>query len=221
MNLYDKKKLKEAKHRILLKDGSTLHFHPPFHEGESLKLQDFLLPHWKVGQTLEVEIGCGKGEFIARRAAQFPDRFFVGIDRRLDRHRLTEKKLSRINCESGKNWVVVFEDARAFLDHEIPPLSALHIYHPDPWPKNRHHKHRLFRSPVAKRWAEALKPGGILRLSTDHKEYYEEILAILETWDFLERITYFKKRRGEPVTHFENIFLSKGEPVYKACYFRK
>lgn len=216
------KVLKSTKHRILLADGRALHYHPPFRQSADLCLEDFLPAGWSPNKHLEIEIGCGKGEFLARRAAQFPERFFVGIDRRLDRHRLTENKLRRIdNSADAPNWVVIFEDARSFLRNTLPPISALHIYHPDPWPKSRHHKHRFFRSPVARAWAEALRPGGIFRLSTDHKEYFDEILAVVDTWNFLERITHFEKRSGSPTTHFEKIFLSKGEPVFKAGYFKK
>lgn len=215
------KTLKEGKHRILLKNGVELHYHPPFKKADSLRLHDFLPEQWSPERTpLEVEIGCGKGEFIAGRAAALSDRFFVGIDRRLDRHRLTENKLKRIQVADESNWRVLFEDARSFVKNEMPPLSALHVYHPDPWPKARHHKHRFFRSPVARAWAMALQKGGILRISTDHKEYYDEILAVCDSWDFLKKIVTFTKNRGSPVTHFEGIFLKKGEAVYKACYYR-
>lgn len=214
------KKLKTSKSRIVLKDGRELQYHVPRVETETLcSLQDNLPPEWK-GQSLEVEIGCGKGEYLARRAAANPQTFFVGIDRRHDRFALTEKKLKRL--AEGKNWVILEADARLFEMQHIPLLDCLHVYHPDPWPKARHHKHRFFRSPQAKAWSEALKPGAALRFSTDHSEYFEEVLEIVATWPHLKREWVYKKQshHGEPITHFEKIFLSKNEPVFKALFVR-
>jgi tRNA (guanine-N7-)-methyltransferase len=209
------KKIRPTQHCITLKDGHRLPFHNPIKERRELSLSDYVPENF---QSLEVEIGCGKGEFISRRALKYPERFFIGIDRRKDRHTLTYKKLLR---SDQKNWLILHEDARCFLESSLPQIQILHIYHPDPWPKEKHHKHRFFRSPDALKWAQAIRPGGELRLSTDHREYFEEILKILETWDFLEQQYVYTKRSGEPMTHFEGIFLKKNEPVYKAIYYRK
>jgi tRNA (guanine-N7-)-methyltransferase len=220
--------LKASQHRITLLDGRELQYHRPMATVEPLHLSDALPPEWKekilgaprVRHKLEVEIGPGKGEFLARRAAEHPDRFFLGIDRRLDRFRLTQKKLER--AAAGKNWCVLREDARAFLETELPPIQILHIYHPDPWPKTRHHKHRFFRSPDARRWAEAVVPGGELRLSTDHREYFIEIIDIVQSWKRFELGLVFEKRAhmGAAQSHFENIFFRKNEPVFKAVFVR-
>lgn len=213
------KKLNPSKHRIRLLDGRELHFHSPEKSASSVPLSSILPNHFDL-DTIEVEIGCGKGEFIAQRASVHSDRFFVGIDRRRDRFDLTEKKLHRQTTE--KNWILLHCDARQFLDDKLPPIQVLHIYHPDPWPKTKHHKHRFFRSPDAHTWASSIVSGGQLRISSDHREYFEEILDIVESWeDFsLELLLRKEHYMGDPVTHFEKIFLNKKEPVYKA-YFKK
>lgn len=213
------KQLKPSKHRIRLLDGRELHFHSPQKTEDSIKLSSLLPKHFDL-EAIEVEIGCGKGEFMAQRASVHNERYFVGIDRRKDRFDLTEKKLQRQTTE--KNWVLLHCDARQFLDQELPPIQVLHVYHPDPWPKAKQNKHRFFRSPDARAWASAIVVGGQLRVSSDHREYFEEILDILESWeDFsLELVVRKEHYLGDPITHFEKIFLSKKEPVYKA-YFKK
>src|SRR4051812_40290906 len=105
------KKLKATKHRIVLSDGRELQYHLPMRRSEALSLRSHL-PEEAATLPLEVEIGPGKGEFIAARAALHPERFFVGIDRRQDRFDLTEKKLLRKT--EGKNWVLIRDDARGF-----------------------------------------------------------------------------------------------------------
>jgi len=209
------KMLKDSQSRIYLRDGRALHFHVPRPEAP-VSLTALLPAHF---ERLEVEIGCGKGEFISRRAARHPHSFFVGIDRRMDRYQLTTRKLERTE---GKNWLLLFEDARAFRPEGLPSIDMLHLYHPDPWPKNRHHKHRFFRSPDARAFAEKIKPNGEFRLSTDHREYFEEMLDIAETWTFLKLELAYRKESfmGDPLTHFEGIFLRKREPVFKAVFRR-
>ncbi len=219
------KSLKVNKHRIELWDGRELQYHRPRQRAEALSLSA-LIPPERQGQRLEVEIGPGKGEFLADRARHFPDRFFIGIDRRLDRVRLTEKKLQRIspstNTIASSNWIILREDARSFLEAGIPPIDGLHLYQPDPWPKARHHKHRFFRSPDARQWAEALKPRAFFAFSTDDRAYFEEMIDIVRTWGFLDLGWAWKKTHLSAIakTHFEAIFLRQRKAVYKAVFVR-
>jgi tRNA (guanine-N7-)-methyltransferase len=217
------KKIKASKHRILLWNGLELQFHRPLDKSTPLSLAD-MIPNSMREWPLEVEIGPGKGEYLAARAREFPDRFFIGIDRRWDRVRLTEKKLQKNDLsDGGQNWIILREDARSFLEAGIPALNGLHLYQPDPWPKERHHKHRFFRSPDARQWAESLKPGSFFSFSTDHMGYFEEMLDIVKTWGFLELGWAWQKSHlsGKPKTYFEGIFLKQRKPVYKAVFIRK
>jgi tRNA (guanine-N7-)-methyltransferase len=202
-------------HTLELKDGRTLFFHRPLPPKNPLDLQSFIESGYK---QLEVEIGAGTGRFLAERAQKYPDRFFIGIDKKKDRIDSTFSKLSRTG---QNNWKLLRTDARNFLDLELPPINTLHVYHPDPWPKKRHHKHRFFRSPDAKHWAQAIVKGGEFRISTDQPDYFEEIIAITESWDFLELELALVKRSGKAQSRFEEIFLKQNLPVYKAYFKRK
>jgi len=200
---------------IETKDGRKLDFHRPLPPKESLDLHSFIEEGFQ--HSLEVEIGAGTGRFIAQRAQQYPERFFIGIDRKKDRIDASFEKLNRLG---QKNWRLLRTDARSFLERQLPPLQILHVYHPDPWPKKRHHKHRFFRSLDARHWAQAIVPGGELRLSSDQGDYFEEILAIVHSWDFLQLEFCAVKRSGKAQSRFEEIFLQQKLPVYKAS-FRK
>lgn len=224
----DRKALKESKNRILLWNGEELQFHCPRPKGSPLELGQYI-PEACKSWPLEVEIGPGKGELLAARARAFPNHYFIGIDRRVDRVRLSENKLKKFTDQKNlaadelsgpKNWTVLREDARCFLSNELPKLDGLHLYQPDPWPKDRHHKHRFFRSPDAQKWAAALKVGGFFSFSTDHNGYFQEMIDIVKTWGFLEMNWAWKKTRlsGPAKTHFEGIFLRQNKPVYKALY---
>ena len=165
-----------------------------------------------------MEIGCGTGRFLAKRSVAYPERFFIGVDKKKDRFTSTTEKLARTGVQ---NWKILRTDAKCFLEHMVPPIAVLHVYHPDPWPKKKHHKHRFFRSPDARHWAAAVVSGGELRLSTDQADYYEEILAIVESWDLFVLQFAAVKRAGTPASRFEEIFLNNNEPAYKAYFRRK
>jgi tRNA (guanine-N7-)-methyltransferase len=208
-------KIKDSQSRIHLWDDSYVQFHRPLDKVDPLDLSKLIPPEFK-SLPLEIEIGCGKGEFIANRSATFKDRFFIGIDRRMDRIKLTQNKVQKHPC------LIVHEDARRFLAGGLPQnILALHLYHPDPWPKAKHHKHRFFRSPDALRWISSIRDGGFFYLSTDHREYFEEILDIIATWKpLLSSEIVFRKEHfhSAPKTHFESLFLKKKEPVFKAVF---
>lgn len=206
--------LKQENAFITLDDGRKLPFHRPMPHKESHSLAEYVPAEFS---QLEVEIGSGTGRFLANRAKKYPERFFIGIDKKKDRIHHTEEKLERVGFQ---NWKLVWSDARMFLGQKLPEIDVLHVYHPDPWPKKRHHKHRFFRSPDAKHWSEAIKKGGELRLSTDQDDYFEEIMAIVQSWKLFDLEFTCVKRTGAAQSRFEEIFLNQNLPVYKA-YFRK
>jgi tRNA (guanine-N7-)-methyltransferase len=138
---------------------------------------------------VELEIGSGKGTFLLAAATAFPDHNFIGIEwaraycdfaaDRVRRHQLTNARLVRADA----NW---------WIRSHVPDqsLSALHVYFPDPWPKARHHKRRLIQLPFLQQAARILIPGGILRIVTDHADYFEHIQAVTAQFKPLE-ITAF------------------------------
>ncbi len=212
--------LKESQHTIELWNGKRLQYHIQNRSQKLfLDLKSYVPEEFK-NHRLEVEIGPGKGEYLAARAKEYSDRYFIGIDRRLDRVQLTEKKLKR---NEHCNWQIIREDACSFSPELLPEIDVLHLYQPDPWPKFKHHKHRFFRSPEAEAFAMAIKPGGELRLSTDHIAYFYEMLERVKTWKtFSLNLLIQKQQHMSPaLTHFESLFLKKKEPVFKAHFTKK
>jgi tRNA (guanine-N7-)-methyltransferase len=59
-------------------------------------------------------------------------------------------------------------------------LLMLYLLHPDPWPKARHAKRRMVNDGPVGLFADKLKPGGELRIATDHPVYLEWTLMIMQ-----------------------------------------
>jgi len=171
---------------------------------------------------VELEIGCGKGGFLLRQAQAHPDRNYVGIEWANEFYKFAADRMARWGVGNVR---IMRTDARHFAVHRLRPasLAAIHVYHPDPWPKKRHHKRRLFTAEFVEAAARVLMPGGLLRIQTDHAEYFEQIrmvtrhplLMAIEFDDLEFGIT------GEGVeTNFEIKYLRKGRTMHRLAFRR-
>ena len=137
-----------------------------------------LAEYFDTSRPLEIDIGCGKGRFILARAATHPDVNFLGIDRMLRRIRKVDNKARRLKLGNIRLLRMEAYYATTYL---IPAesVSTYYIFFPDPWPKKRHHEHRLFNPVYLDALNRTLKTGGRVHFATDHLPYFEEVREIL------------------------------------------
>jgi tRNA (guanine-N7-)-methyltransferase len=151
------------------------------------------------------ELGCGHGHFLTAYAAAHPAELCVGIDIMSDRIARAERKRERSRLG---NLFFLRADARLFLE-ALPPgvlFSELFILFPDPWPKARHHKHRIIQPDFLSEAARHSTPDSRLCFRTDYKPYFEDARLIfeqhpdwqlaVESWPF-EYDTVFQARAIE------------------------
>ncbi len=171
-----------------------------------------------LSKPLEVDVGCGKGRFLLARAAAHPNVNFLGIERLLRRLRKIDRKAIRRGIENVRLLRI---EASYGVQFMLPPLcvSTFYVFFPDPWPKKRHHRRRLFGAEFVNALDRALLPGGLLHVATDHLGYFEEIQALLLSDKRFEKVTTFVPREEER-TDFEVIFLTQEQPIGR-CSFRK
>jgi tRNA (guanine-N7-)-methyltransferase len=140
-----------------------------------------LLP---VPRPIVWEIGCGHGHFLVRYAQQFPGKFCVGVDVRLERLARSGRKRDRAQLA---NCHFLRAEAREFL-HALPAgvtFEEVWVLFPDPWPKARHHKNRLLKPEFFEAVAARAGEGARLFFRTDYLEYFREVAAAaaaLTTW---------------------------------------
>ena len=163
---------------------------------------------------LVVEIGCGGGRTIMALAVQRPDANCMGIERcgeyyRLMRDRAKRKKLSNFRCGRID---AAFLIKRFFSDSSV---REYHIYFPDPWPKKRHLKRRLFNAEFCADLKRTLEPGGTLFFATDHKDYYAEILPLLRGFFNVAEYPLPWADAPEGRTNFEVKYMRAGRPIYR------
>ena len=172
---------------------------------------------------MEVEVGSGKGLFIASASAKQPERNFLGIEVAQKYAKPAAAKLARQN---RTNAVMVGGDALRIFRELLPEasLAAVHVYFPDPWWKARHKKRRVMNEGFLKDVERVLQPGGVLHFWTDVEEYFQSTLELIRVTVKLAGPLEVPEREPEHDldyrTHFERRMRLNGEPVYRA-EFRK
>ena len=169
-----------------------------------------------LSRPLEIEVGCGKGQFLAKRAKENPDCDFLGIERMLERVRLFAGKCLRGGLSNAR---VLRLEALYTFHYLLPEHHArtVYVFFPDPWPKKKHHSHRLFGPLFLNALWKRLEVGGKLEFATDHKEYFETVCECFAGDSRFERVDPMPRPK-EVWTEFETMFRSQGLPVYSAAW---
>ena len=127
---------------------------------------------------LIVEIGSGNGHFLIGKSLEYKDVNFIGIDKKSNRIiRCREKEvkngLTNIKWITGDAYYAINE---MFFDNSI---DTIYMIFPDPWPKKRHWKNRLFKSEFIEIFYSKLKNGGKFLFVTDSADYFNVCINLI------------------------------------------
>ena len=170
---------------------------------------------------VEVEIGSGKGLFLANASKARPDHNFFGIELA---KKYAGKGAERIAKKGLKNARMLPGDALLFMSKFVPEKSlvAVHVYFPDPWWKSRHRKRRVFNEPLVLDIERTLIPGGDLHVATDVPEYFGVIQGLLRLHPGFqiqpEPVIRDPEHEHDYLTNFERKYRIEGRPIYRAHY---
>jgi tRNA (guanine-N7-)-methyltransferase len=134
---------------------------------------------------LSLELGCGHGHFLTAYAEAHPNKVCIGIDIVGERIERAQRKRDRARLA---NLHFIRTEGSLFLS-TLPSESAIaeiFVLFPDPWPKSRHHKHRLVQASFLSAAARTMSANARMCFRTDHRPYFDEALARVEehpNWD--------------------------------------
>lgn len=148
------------------------------------------------------EVGCGHGHFLTAYAQAHAGPTCVGIDIAGDR---IERALRKRDRARLPHLHFLQADARLFLETMPRDVSFARVFilFPDPWPKLRHHKHRIFQADFLSAMASHATSVTRVYFRTDHQPYFDAARSTLERhgqwevveepWPF-EHLTVFQAR---------------------------
>lgn len=169
-------------------------------------------------RPLFLEIGCGKGNFIIKKALDNPDKNFIAIEgQETVILRALEKVMSIEDGVPNLKFMMTFVNGmdELFVEHQ---LEGIYLNFSDPWPKARHAKRRLTYRGRLLDYKWALKEGGFIEFKSDNDPLYdftlEEIheagLTIIEETRDLHRSGYESRYT---TTEYEEKFKDRGKNI--------
>lgn len=169
-------------------------------------------------RPLFLEIGCGKGNFIIRKALDNPDKNYIAIEgqetvilRALEKARAVDGGIP--NLKFMMTFVHSMDEF--FTEGQ---LEGIYLNFSDPWPKARHEKRRLTYRDRLRDYAWALKPGGFVEVKTDNDALYDFTLEEIEAagYQITEQTRDLHSSSFESkntTTEYEDKFSGRGKNI--------
>lgn len=165
-----------------------------------------------------IEMGCGKGEYTVDLSDKYPERNFIGIDKkgaRMWRGAKTSIEDNRKNVAfvrtRAENICMVFGPGE---------IDEIWITFPEPQPNSPRHSKRFTSPEFINRYRKLLKPGGIIHLKTDSDLFYTYTLEVINEsgHELLYSNNDLYANPTDPEvkdvidvqTHYEKIWLAQG-----------
>lgn len=163
-----------------------------------------------------IEFCSGNGAWIAQKALDHPYYHFIAVEMCFERARKIRSKIHNFNLN---NLMIVCGEALTFARHYLKndSIDAVFVNFPDPWPKNRHAKHRLFQKPFVDELSRIVKRGGETTFVTDDPAYSEQMVKVMfdnSSWrsSFADPF-YITDWPGYGTSYFDALWREKGRLI--------
>lgn len=166
-------------------------------------------------EHVHLDLGCGKGAYIAAMAKRHPETLFIGMDS----EPVCVVHAAQLVLDEGIKNALVIPGNAAKLDQVFAEgeLGAISINFPTPHPKRRHAHLRLTAAAHLEGYRPLLAPGAIVALRTDSKPLYEYSLPQFRAlgWNMLSATDDDRAEHPEqPITEYEERLTAQGATVH-------
>lgn len=166
---------------------------------------------------VEAEIGCGRGKFIAKTAARFPEKNFIAVEKLSN---VIVGAAEKAKAAGLKNVVFLnlsAENADCFLPAHS--LERIYLNFPCPYPKNTYANRRLTSPRFLALYRELLGPEGEIWFKTDAARLFEYSLESFTANGFAVKnvsLDLHKSGFAENIaTEYEEKFVLYGKPIFR------
>lgn len=128
---------------------------------------------------LELEIGCGKCTFIAKKALNNPNINYLAVDIKSDMLGVGRRNIEKIFDGKEVSNIALIPFNVEFIDKLISKedkIQNMYINFCNPWPRAKHNKRRLTYPKKLEIYYDFLIPGAKIYFKTDNDDLFEDSL---------------------------------------------
>ena len=170
--------------------------------------------------SLHIEIGMGKGQFITQMTANNPDINYLGIEKYSS---VLLRAATKFEKKPLDNLRFLCVDARKLTDiFDKNEINRIYLNFSDPWPKDRHAKRRLTSPIFLELYSEIIREDGLLEFKTDNTNLFDYSIITINESSLWEMCNYTYDLHNEPsmnegniMTEYEEKFVGQGNPIHK------
>lgn len=177
--------------------------------------KEFINPN----QPFYIELGCGKGSFIAQMASNHPENNYLAIDLVDPMLGLAKRKVEEAYAEKKQeiNNIILtrFDIERITLILKQQDfVDGIYINFCNPWPRTQHKKRRLTHTRQLEKYKSFLKDNAKVYFKTDDDELFNDSLKYfaLSGYEILEKTYDLHSENVEDniITEHEKMFSDEG-----------
>jgi tRNA (guanine-N7-)-methyltransferase len=183
--------------------------------------QEWHFPGFEVlfgnSRPVVIEYCAGNGTWIAEKAKNSSANW-VAVECRFDRVR---KIWSKAKNYQLSNLITVCGEAEIFTEAYLPSQSVTEAYinFPDPWPKEKHAKHRLFQLPFVEELARVVQKS--VTVVTDDEPYARQIESEMVQSGMWRVSRYTTEWPDYGTSFFDTLWREKGRTIHYFTFERK
>ncbi|MBP7074412.1 MAG: tRNA (guanine(46)-N(7))-methyltransferase TrmB [Rhabdochlamydiaceae bacterium] len=191
------------------------------------KHKEWQLPSWEEifgnSNPVVIEYCTGNGTWIAEKAKD-KSKNWIAVEWRFER---VQKIWSKKKNQQLDNLFIVCGDAQIFIREYLKDQSidGVFVNFPDPWPKEKHAKNRLFQPPFMKELSRTVKSGAPFIVATDDPPYSEQLCEVTLAsgeWDPVFKTPhYVTEWQGYGASYFDSLWRGKGLEIRYFHFARK
>jgi len=166
---------------------------------------------------IHIEVGSGKGRFIAGMAKANPDINYIAIEAY---ESVVVYALDRFIEEGLSNVKILAVNAVDLRDYfEKGEVGQVYLNFSDPWPKKRHEKRRLTYKTFLNTYEDVLPEKGEIHFKTDNRGLFQYSLVSMSQYGMILKDVNLHLHQtadeSNVMTEYEEKFSKKGSRIYR------
>lgn len=164
--------------------------------------------------SIYLEIGTGKGNFIIENAKRNPNINYIGIEKY---DSVLVRALEKISDDEIKNLRFIRMDAKDIDKIFNKEITKLYLNFSDPWPKDRHARRRLTSIDFLEKYDNVFTNVKDIEFKTDNRKLFEYSLKSLTDYNYKIvdlSLDLHSDNVGNIMTEYEEKFSKLGNKIY-------